>query len=684
MHSNGNAGIRGMLRISLAALAALLWCPIFAAAQNEDTSNAATWYRRAFEQLDRFTFEEMEMINAYRSSPGAAPSPEVRALLNRAAPIIDNVLRASQRGYSDFGLDYSQGFDLLLLPHLSPMRNIARLVQADSAMRLSDGDGAGAAQRVAALYRMADQAGDDRVLISSLVGRAIFEVADQAAQMGFDRGAFDPASAAVLLKATQAFDQRDPFQSVDALAMEQAMGVDTIRNQLLGADPSKRSELFDELTSDPWLGDQLSAMSREEIEHGLTQYSDMMGLFVEAFAQDDPEVAWAQLKAIEEGFDAGEYGIIAALLTPAISRVYKSMVDGCDKLHARIDLLEGITRGEVDVQSLANAAVWYRRGIEQTRTLDEVWTRIMAALDATQPLTPEQVAALNPSAGAAQAAIGLFVEGSGLRRCNFSNERSDRETFVPRYGDGMRDAFRLLTLESLRLAAHDDVAGSAQLLAACFRMCAHLSDDHLLVSALVARDGFLLASQAAAGIESRHHFDEPSRQNLAAAIRRCGPGDPFGFVIAMITSRQYLQKAIVQWGDLQPQEGEGREQRAARVEAWLKSVDADGVMYLMAMLDVINFDRTPREPFNRLDAERLTEFLLAETIDLAGIDAPVFAARLKEGRPEAFELPETIHLVGATQRMASARSDQWGTYSWALHRATENRAKAEGEQKDER
>lgn len=661
----------------IAAVCLLRWSAV-AGAQEDNTKNAATWYQRAFEQLQQFTPQEMEMINAYRTNPGQAPSPEVRALINRAAPIVDNVLRAAQQGYSDYGLDYSQGFDLLL-PHLGPTRNLARIVQADSALHMADGDGPGAAQRVAALYRLADQAGDDRILISSLVGRAIFEVAEQGAQMGFDRGAFDPASAAILLKATTAFDQRDPFQTLDAIMMEQTLCVDMIRQHLLSDDPSKRSEILAELANESGYGDQLAKMSNEEIEHSLDQYSDLMGRFVEAFSQEDPEVARAQLKEIGDGLENQEFGIIAQLLTPALGRVYDLTMEGRDKLQARIELLEGITKGEVDLQTLTNAAVWYRRGIAAMASLDDPWKKAMAGLDASQPLSAEELDALDAGADASQAAIDQFVQGSTVPRCDFSLERDDREIFVPKYGDGMRDAFRLLAIESLRLAANDDVAGSERVIAACFRMCAHLSDDHLLVSALVARDGFLLASKAAAGIESRNHFDEPSRQDLAAAIRRCGPGDPFGFVGAMIKTREYLQRVLVQWGE----PGE-REARARRVEAWLKGIDADGLMYLTAMVNVTDFDLTPREPLNRPGAEQLGEYLLAETMDLAGIDAPVFAALLKEGRPDAFELPETIHLVGVTSRMASARSDQWGTYSWALKRAEASRAEAEGEKTDER
>jgi len=264
---------------------------------------------------------------------------------------------------------------------------------------------------------------------------------------------------------------------------------------------------------------------------------------------------------------------------------------------------------------------------------------------------------------AAQEAIDLFVQGSNMRRCDFSVGRNALESFIPTYGDGMRDAFILLSLEAVRRAALEDEAGASAMLAAAFRMAGHLADDRLLVSSLVTRDGFLLASTTAAAIDRRRRFDEPSRQALAAAIRRNGTSDPFGFVEAAMATRENIVKSIVQWGE--PKEREARE---ARLGPWLKTLDADELVYLLAMLDVINFDLTPRDPFNRPDAGRLSEYLLAETMDLAAIDAPAFAELLRAGRAEAFEVPETAQIIGAAARMSSARRDQWATIAWAQER----------------
>lgn len=660
MKQSGSMVFRAAVR--LAAAIGVVLSAGAALAQGDSSRNAAAWYQRAFAELERFTPEEMELIEAYRSGGGVAPSPEVRALINRAAPIIDNVMRASAQGYSDFGLDYSQGFDMLL-PHLGKMRSIARLMQAESAMRLSDGDGAGAAERIAALYRLADHTGDDHVLISSLVSRAVFEVADTAAQMGFDHGAFDPASAMVLLRSARAFDQDDPFQSIEALAMEQTLCMNMVREHFMGGDEQRKSEILAMLAQEGDLDEQFGNLTPEQLEVHIDRYTALMDRYAEVWSGDDPEAARAQLAQIERELEAGEHGLIAQLLMPALGRAYEMMRLGRDKLHDRIELLEGITQGQVDVQTLTNAAVWYRRGIERLGDLDESWIEAMKSLDPRGEASSVVIEQLTHAGAAAQEAIDLFVQGSNMRRCDFSVGRNALESFIPTYGDGMRDAFILLSLEAVRRAALEDEAGASAMLAAAFRMAGHLADDRLIVSSLVTRDGFLLASATAAAIDRRRRFDEPSRQALAAAIRRNGTSDPFGFVEAAMATRENIVKSIVQWGE--PKEREARE---ARLGAWLKTLDADELLYVQAMLDVINFDLTPREPFNRADAVRLREFLLAETMDLAAIDAPAFAELLRAGRAEAFAIPETAQIIGAAARMSSARRDQWATIAWAQER----------------
>ena len=92
-----------------------------AAAGGPDDRNAATWYRRAFERLDTLTKADWAVLNQAATDPNTPPSPALRAVMARAAPILELARRGSLQGHADFGLDRSLGFDLTL-PHLRQNR----------------------------------------------------------------------------------------------------------------------------------------------------------------------------------------------------------------------------------------------------------------------------------------------------------------------------------------------------------------------------------------------------------------------------------------------------------------------------------------------------------------------------------------------------------------------------------
>lgn len=77
----------------------------------------------------------------------------------------------------DWGLDYSEGM-LLLLPHLSSIRNLARLVLADGKVAAAQGDYELALDRCLSVHKMSGHIGDD-VLVSYLVAIASNKMANK-------------------------------------------------------------------------------------------------------------------------------------------------------------------------------------------------------------------------------------------------------------------------------------------------------------------------------------------------------------------------------------------------------------------------------------------------------------------------------------------------------------------------
>lgn len=652
------------LGLYLSLLLVLGALPVGRAQPPEDTSNAATWYRRAIERLNGITAEQWDVLAEYQ---GGTPSPEVRGVLQRAQPALADLQRAANQSYSDFGLDFNDGV-FMLIPHLGGMRQLTRLAAADARVRIADGDGSGAAAEIAAMCRMADHVSSDHVMISSLVSAAVFSLTGGVMDGGYDGAVFSTADSALLLTTMQSFDQRDPFSAIDAMVGEQMMSMQTIRNALAAGDPMGFREIASVYGLDGEQQDHISAMDGAALERELGNYSRVMDRYIVAFSMEDPEAAKIEIARLDAACQNGEFGVMAAVLAPALGTCYEALDKHRSLFHERMASLERIVGGEVSISDLANAAVWYRRGMKKMEALDETWTQAVVQVDPGQPLDDLTIKALEDGAADAVAAVAEFIDGSKIRRSDFSRQRNVREVFVPLYADGMRDAFRLLSLEALRQEAAGDHAAAMRLVTAALRMSAHLSDDGLIVSSLVARDGFLLAARAGQALSQRGTMDVAALPELSAAIRRNGAGDAFGFIAACSDARKAIGARLLDWT-----QGEERELLGARYEAWLAQVDADGLLYLLAMQDLMEYSLQPREPFNRRGAGRLGEFLLGETIELAQIDALVFTEHLKKKQPESFELPATIHLVGASEKAASARQDLWDAMRWERELQIESR-----------
>lgn len=661
MHWNGGPKVHEIMRVALAVLTALLCCSTFATAQDEDTSNAATWYRRAYERLGGITPEQWTLIIEYQKV-GGPPSAEVRDVLRRYQPAIADLHRAAGQARSDFGLDYSQGV-YMTMPHINGVRNLLRLTAADAAMRLADGDGAGAAAEIVALHRIGDHLSDDRIMMSSIMSSAMLRVADGLIASGFDAAVFGEAESAALLGSLRSFDARDPIGAVDALAGEQFIAAQTLREAIESGDEAAFTQFVEIFGLDEEQTAGFRRMSPETLRAEIDSYGGVMDRLVAAFGDDDADAARAEIARIADACDRGEFGLVASILAPALENCYGVLPMAREVVASRVESLERILGGEVSTSDLANAAVWYRRGIDRMKSLDEAWKQALAALDPAQPLAQEVIDALAPGAEDAAAAIEQFMHGSGIRRCDFSPGRDPREVFIPLYADGMRDGFRLLTLESLRRESAGDRPGAAAALSAAIRVASHLSDDRILVSALVAHEGFRLALQTAHAQDEREPFAAEPLAEFSVALRRCGAGDPFGYIAAAAESRQAIRERLLEWVVLTD-----RPALSKPLDAWLAEVDADGLAYLLAMQDQMEYGYQPREPFNRAGAARLSEFLLAETIDLAAIDAPSFAALVKQRRAEEYDLPETIVILGASKRMAAARRDLWEALEWLRRR----------------
>jgi hypothetical protein len=562
----------------VASMTAVIAAPV---ARAGEPRNAAVWYRRAIDQLDRISSADWERLESWDGAR-AAPTAEVRSIMAKAGPMLDLFRRGSLEGTSDFGLDWSQGFELAM-PHLDQLRSIAKLARVDAQIRLSDGDAAGAADRIASLYRSAAHAGDDGILISSLVGNAIFSLADDLAGSGFDRAQFGPAEAEIMLAPLRGYDAHDPMKMLDALAGERWSVVEWLGNRF-GAQADRQQFVADMswLTNDEGDAARLAAMTDEEFAADLARYDAMMDRVIEAFAMDPREAGRAALDALAKELETDQHGLLAKVLTPSLGRIFDRLWAVRDQVAQRRALLEDIARGAIDPAEEANAAIFYASAVEQMHGVvppaDRDRMRAFERSNEPRP-DPETARALDDAAPV----FDMLSEGSLKKRCDFRilRERGAVPLCPPEIA-GLHEALALLRADARRRAAAGDVAAAAGALAVEMRVVAHIGGDEPLLSAAVAHHALQRIVPVLERLASATGFTDEHRATLAAAARAIGRRDPFGYVEGTMKARA----SMTAWLHGRLRAVDPAIPRAA-VEPIVKTWDGDRILHLLLVLDTM-------------------------------------------------------------------------------------------------
>jgi hypothetical protein len=565
-------------------------------------NNAADWYQRAIEAWlggdsgEPFMSEaDWDALWAFEENPGAEPSPQLRAVLGRASSMLADMERGSQAQFSDFGLDYSQGFELLL-PHIGAMRGIAKLMHADAMVHLHDGDMMGAADRIATMYSMGGHSGDDRVLISSLVGQAIWNHADSVSQYAFDRAQFDAGESMIMLSALNRLDATDPFQMIEGLAMEQALVGDWLAGKF--ASPEARAQYIDQdgwLTGDAAYDQQIAAMSEEDFLADIEQYDALMQNVVRIFEMDDRDAARQELAALEQQCVDGEYGLMAMVITPSMVRLYENYVKGVDMVADRKVMLEELARGEVQPIERANAAVFYEQAIAQIRELPvEAFDHHVLG----EPIEGEPQDTPEEFFERLQGAMDLAVEGSTKRRCDFAYLRdrdSARRVLCHPYVAGMRDLLRFVEAHVQRALDEGEIDTAVGHLETLLRVLAHLSGDETMLSALTSEDALHTVARTLDVLLALDACTVAHRQRLLHAVEQFSRKDPLGYNAAINALRDSLARSF--W--TRAPVDDAQRDHWQEVSEYIKALPANDLVYLLGVLDTVR--RAGEEPAAEAD-----------------------------------------------------------------------------------
>ncbi len=140
--------------------------------------NAALLYYQAFllyEKPDNDTMEQM--LSDFRN--GKIESNElIEQYIERNKQVIDLIAKASDTANCDWGIDYSQSFNMIM-PHTAQIRKLVFLISADAKLLAEKGNYKGGLSRCLTIYKMALHVTDKPEIISYLVAIGLNGLADK-------------------------------------------------------------------------------------------------------------------------------------------------------------------------------------------------------------------------------------------------------------------------------------------------------------------------------------------------------------------------------------------------------------------------------------------------------------------------------------------------------------------------
>lgn len=531
-----------------AGLALALAGPLWA-----QTGNAAELYQQAFKAMGCAPYgtEEGALITTeernFLAELGPVLSPEqaarVEFILTKGQPAVDAISAAALARKCDWDLDYTKGFELPL-PHLSALRNAARLMRAKTLLNVANGDEGGTADTLAALGNMSVHSGQDQVLISSLVGSAVTSLMTDLADTAIESGAVDAKSAEKMLEAMGALKGNDPFQYGAAMKGEYTM----LKEQLAKPDAGR---MLQEMLGDSPDSKAAAAMSPDEMRQEVRQMKGLYDRAAAAFGNPDPEAGRAEIRAVQQEVESGKAGKLAKLVMPSLERCYEAKLRSAQSLALLFARLQAIADGKLEKQEYLNAAIPLARASQAAGALDATMQEALELLrvapsamdDDARQRVDQLMERLKPQV------MGNLARAAGLKKARFAVLGLANPSLNVRFLGGLRGATRVALahgLQQARAAKDGSLAVPGVILAV--RAAALLSTDPTLARAHVAQSIWAEAASALKEAQAISPISQDARDNLDLALATMGASDPFGWrkgleldVVAMVADMRQRQ-----------------------------------------------------------------------------------------------------------------------------------------------
>ena len=519
------------------ALSPLLTLAILASAAAQTAPNAAEEYHRLaelraartaqFDGDDRTGDVEQYFLTGVRT----ARADEWLAAMR---PLGAELARTSSMAYTRT-LDRSQGFDLLL-PHLGEMRTTARTMAfllQDAAER---GDNATARDLLRAQLALADHAGEDGLIISSLVSVACTQLNLRMTERLMSSGAIDADTAKTLIADREAIaGNRNADFGAAMIGESSALNIELAKLRALPTD--ERADRLGTL-----LGPQAQDLSDASIDAALAGSKNYYIEASAAMTNPDRAAGREQLAALNARLDSGEFGELTKSLAPALTHAFDRFTMLESELALQNADLRALANATKQPADFMNGARLYLKAAAAAQTLDAEAQRSIDGARLAPDEMPEsaRVEARRAIDGLRATVIETLLAATNCGRCEFPDELLNSPTLLPIGVPGVNGAARLLIADGA--ATFNDARDSARHSArnhtlnaaiALLRMSRHYANSSALGRSIVAQESARDAIAALHALELAHALDASAHELIAREVAKFKSDDPFGYRSAL-------------------------------------------------------------------------------------------------------------------------------------------------------
>lgn len=515
------------------ALSPLLTLAILTSAAAQTAPNAAEEYHRLaelraartaqFDGDDRTGDVEQYFLTGIRT----ARADEWLAAMR---PLGAELARTRSMAYTRT-LDRSQGFDLLL-PHLGEMRTTARTMAfllQDAAER---GDNATARDLLRAQLALADHAGEDGLIISSLVSVASTQLNLRMTERLMSSGAIDADTAKTLIADREAIaGNRNADFGAAMIGESSALNIELAKLRALPTD--ERSDRLGTL-----LGPQAEDLSDASIDAALAGSKNYYIEASAAMTNPDRAAGREQLAALNARLDGGEFGELTKSLAPALTHAFDRFTMLESELALQNADLRALANATKQPADFMNGARLYLKAAAAAQTLDAEAQRSIDGARLAPDEMPEsaRVEARRAIDGLRATVIETLLAATNCGRCEFPDELLNSPTLLPLGVPGANGAARLLIADAdadgdaARDSARNHTLNAA---IALLRMSRHYANSSALGRSVVAQESARDAIAALHALELAHALDAPAHELIATEVAKFKSDDPFGYRSAL-------------------------------------------------------------------------------------------------------------------------------------------------------